>query len=203
MSCKKELIAFVILQLLMIGPLIAEDEDIVDFSEHITPVCEIVGLRAVPPNGWFNVPIDSEDDAVSGCQMMRAGEEQELVGILRLLSARLPEDEDAPPWFAVLIAMEQQVISEMGYTLGEVLWARPEVPISGDGFGNARAVGLAATIEGNDAPQEAHFLVFDRAADKFIITLLTPAKTVDEGVYYKRNTDDFGILIRSLNQKSD
>jgi hypothetical protein len=176
----------------------AEPEDIVDFSGQVTPTCKVVGLTATPPPGWFNVPIDSEDKAISGCQMMRVGEQDELEGIIRLLSAQVEEAAESPPWYAVMIALEQQTISEMGYALGEVLWSRTDVPITGEGFGNARAVGLTASIEGNDIPQEAHFLVFEHGPQKFIITLLTPAQEVDDSVFYKRNTEDFGVLIRSL-----
>jgi hypothetical protein len=180
------------------------DEDVIDFSDKITPVCEVVGLSVEPPPGWFNVPIESADEAVSGCQMMRTGEQDELLGILRLLSVHLPEpdEEDLPPWYDMLLALENQMIANMGYVVGEVLWSRPDVPISGSGFENARAVGLASSIEGSDVPQEAHFLVFENGSQKFIITLLTPAKSVAEGVYYQRNTDDFGILIRSLRQRT-
>jgi len=190
-----------ITQLLISGPLFAEDE-IIDFSDKITPVCEVVGLSVRPPTGWFNVPIESEDEAVSGCQMMRTGEQDELLGILRLLSVHAPETagEDSPAWYDLLLALENQMISGMGYILGDVLWTRLDVPISGSGFENARAIGLATAIEGSDVPQETHFLVFENGPQKYIITLLTPAQSVDEGVYYKRNTDDFGLLIRSLKQ---
>lgn len=183
--------------------LMAEADDIIDYSGQTTATCEVVGLTATPPTGWFNAPIDSTEDAISGCQMMRVGDQDELLGIFRLLSVQLEETEESPPWFAVMIALEQQTISEMGYVVGEMLWSRLDVPISGEGFGNARAVGLAATVEGNETPQEVHFLVFDHGPQKFIITLLTPGQGVDEGVFYQRNTDDFGVLIRSLKQNGN
>jgi hypothetical protein len=195
-------LAVVLLSSSLASPVLAEPDDVIDFSEQTTAICEVVGLTAPPPSGWFNVAIDSDDEALSGCQMMRAGDQEELVGIIRLVSVTVEEEEDSPPWYAVMIAIEQQIIGEMGYELGEVMWSRQDVPISGEGFANARAVGLSASIKGNDTPQEVHFLLFEHGQQKFIITLLTPGRDVDEGVFYKRNTDDFGILIRSLNRKS-
>ena len=129
---------------------------------------------------------------------MRTGESEELVGIMRLLSVTLPASASEPPWFAVMIGLEQESIASMGYTLGGVMWQRDDVPIAGSGFENARAFGLEATIDGNDTPQEAHFLVFEKGEEKYIITLLTPGREVESGVFYKRNTKDFGILIRGL-----
>lgn len=190
----------VLMVILFYIPAHAQDDGVIDFSDQITPTCEVVGLTATPPEGWFSVPIDSGDEPISGCQMMRVGDQDELLGILRLLSAQLEETEDSPPWYAVMIAVEQSIIAEMGYVLGEVLWSRTDVPVSGSGFANARAVGLAASIEGNDIPQEVHFLVFENGPQKYIITLLTPAESVDGGVVYQRNSDDFGVLIRSLTQ---
>lgn len=181
-----------------------EEEDIVDFSDMMTPVCEVHGLSARPPGGWINVPIESDSEAVRGCQMMRIREEgRALVGILRLLSVRLPEPPDDAPWWAMMIGLETGNIAVMGYTLGEVLWSRENVPIQGDGFSGARAVGMASRIEGNDIPQETHFLVFERDDTKYIVTLLTAAREVEKGVYYDRNTADFGVLIRGFNRAAE
>lgn len=192
----------ILLNLLLLGGLIA-DEETLDFSDRMTATCEVEGLTATPPPGWFSVPIESGDEELTGCQMMRTGSEQDLLGILRVMSLYLPQTEDSPPWFAVMASIEQQIVGEMGYILGEVLWSRESVPISGEGFENARAVGLAASIEGNDVPQEVHFLLFESGPQKFIITLLSPGRDYSEGVYYKRNTDDFGVLIRTLTRKPD
>ncbi len=187
-----------LMALMFAGPALAEPDDFVDFSDLVTPTCTIVGLTATPPAGWFNVPIESKDASISGCQMMRVGDQEELLGTLRVLSVQLEVTEESPPWWAAIIALEQGAITKMGYVVGEVLWSRQDVPISGEGFANARAVGLSASIEGNDTPQEVHFLVFEKGPQKFIISLLTPGQDVEEGVYYNRNTADFGILIRSL-----
>src|SRR5210317_1825118 len=75
----------------------AAEEDVVDFTEQITSTCELIGLIGLPPEGWFNVPIQSDRESLAGCQMMRTGDQDELLGILRLLSkvvpAETPEDE--------------------------------------------------------------------------------------------------------------
>ena len=83
--------------------------------------------------------------------------------------------------------------------------SRDDVPISGLGdFKNGTGLGLEATIEGNDTPQEVHFLGFNSPTIQYLLTLSTPARDVEEGVYYKRNTDDFGVLIRTFQlPKSD
>jgi len=177
---------------------VATEDKVVDFSDQMTSVCEVSGLYSPPPPGWFNVPIDTGDARAMGCQMMRTEGNDVLVGILRLLSVKLPDTEDGPPWGMVMIEIERRNIAVMGYSIGEVLWSRETVPISGPGFMNARAVGFKALIEGDDIPQEAQFLVFEKEKEKYIVTLLTPGRKVDEGIYYKRNTDDFGVLIRSL-----
>lgn len=177
----------------------AQNDGTVDFSDKMTPVCEVVGLNARPPEGWFNVPIESGDEAVRGCQMMRAREgDDALVGIARVLSIQLPDATEDPPWWAVVIGFETEAIAVMGYSLGEVLWSRENVAIQGAGFSNARAVGLESRIEGNDTPQEAHFLVFEKGATKYVVTLLSPARSVDGGEHYNRNVADFGLLIRGF-----
>lgn len=175
------------------------DDDVVDFSDRTTPLCEVSGLAAAPPEGWFNVPIESGDPAIEGCQMMRTRADEALVGILRVLSVHVePSEQEAPPWYLILVALEEQNIARMGYGLGEVLWAREDVPIRGAGFENARAVGISARIEGNDTPQEAHFLLFEKGPTKYIVTLLTPARAVEGGAYYDRNVADFGGLIQAF-----
>ncbi len=181
----------------------AEEEDTVDFSELMTPVCEVPGLTATPPDGWINVPIDSEDKAILGCQMMRAGEYGELVGIIRLLSMQLPPEVPDDKWFPIMVEIERHLIAPMGYVLGETLWVRDDVPVSGAGFKSAKAVGFESSITGNDVPQEAQFLGFDGQTSRYIITLLTPGRTVEGGSYYQRNTGDMGRLIqKGLNTSS-
>lgn len=174
---------------------IAVAGDTVDFSEQTTPVCEVEGLRATPPDGWFNVPIDSAEPTLRGCQMMRTREDEALVGIARVLSVTLSEPTVDPPWQVLMLSFERDNIARMGYVPGDVLWRRDNVPIAGTGFTGGLAVGLSARIEGNEAPQEVQFLIFERALTKYVVTLLTPGRSVENGLYYDRNVADFGKLI--------
>lgn len=176
----------------------ATEEDVVDFTEQITPTCELIGLVGLPPADWFNVPIQSEREDFVGCQMMRVGEQQELLGILRLLSRNVPADTPEETWISEIIGMEIAWLAQMGYTVGEPLWSKDDVAMAGTDWGQGKAVGLAATIEGNDTPQEVHLLAFGSPTTKYLITLATPAQEVESGVFYKRNTTDFGTLIRTL-----
>lgn len=181
----------------------SSDDQVVDFSDRLTPRCELSGLTATPPAGWFNVPIDSQDDAIAGCQMMRTGEQDELLGIMRVLSVRLPDGVPEDRWFEVLVEIERQLVAQMGYSLGDVLWLRDKVPVAGPGFGDGRAAGLEASIEGNDVPQEAQFLGFGNQVTKYLLTLLTPAKSIDGGVYHRDNHQGFVSLMREgLNFRS-
>jgi hypothetical protein len=180
-------------------PTLAQGEkDYVDFSDRITPTCELIGLVGIPPEGWFNVPIDSVGENLQGCQMMRTDEQEELVGILRLLSRDFPENTPEETWFTELLGLEVTWLEEMGITLGEPLWRRDDVPMTGTGWEKAKAIGLSASGENSDITQEVHFLAFGGPTTKYLFSLATPAQAVDEGVYYKRNTDDFGVLIRTL-----
>lgn len=177
----------------------ADNDGTLDFSDRATPVCEVAGLRVMPPDGWFNVPIESEEAAIQGCQMMRArAGDDALVGIARVLSVQFTEIPKDPPWWELVVGMEARNINRMGYTLNDVIWSRDEVPIQGPHFTGAKAVGFSASIEDNTAEQEAHFLVFEQGNTKYISTLLTPAATVEEGVYFDRNTADFGSMIRAF-----
>ena len=182
---------------------VAADEDYVDFSDRITPTCELIGLVGVPPEGWFNVPIQSEATDISGCQMMRTNDQEELVGILRLLSKVFPVDTPEETWFSELVGIEVTSLGEMGITLGEPLWRKDDVPMTGMDWENGKAIGLEATIEGNDAPQEVHFLAFGGPTTKYLISLSTPNKAFDDSTHYRRNTGDFAVLIRTMQFPED
>lgn len=184
-------------------PAFAAEEDYVDFTDRITPTCDLIGLVGVPPEGWFNVPIDSSREDVAGCQMMRTSDEEELIGILRVLSHIFPADTLEEIWFSELIGLEVTSLGEMGITLGEPLWRKEDVPMTGTGWDPGKAIGLEASIAANDIPQEVHFLAFGGPTTKYLISLSTPAKGVDDGVMYKRNTADFGILIRTFQFPED
>ena len=175
----------------------AQDDETVDFSDQMTATCELIGLVASPPADWFNVPTESEA-RFRGCQMMRTNEQEELVGLMRLLSLQLPPELSDDEWSKRLIDFETEWLAGMGIQLGETMWKRDDVPIAGQGFEGARAIGYASRIEGNEVPQEVHFLVFAGASSKYLISLSTPARTVEGGVHYQRNTSDFGVLISTL-----
>jgi hypothetical protein len=176
----------------------AAEQDVVDFTKQITPTCELIGLIGLPPEGWFNVPIQSDRESLAGCQMMRTGEQDELLGILRLLSKVVPAETPEDEWLPDFLGLEVAWLGQMGYAVGEPLWKRDDVPMAGTDWGSGKAIGLSATIEGNTTPQEIHFLTFGSPTTKYLITLATPAESVEDGVFYKRNTADFGTLIRTL-----
>jgi hypothetical protein len=170
----------------------------VDFSGKVTPTCEIAGLVVKPTAGWINVPFETPPPGHRGCQMMRTNEREELVGIIRVRSATGPSAEFTEEGFGRLLVNEGLAVSEMGYELAkESLWARENVPVSGAGFRDGRAVGVAARIPGNGVPQEAQFLVFRSDEAKYVFTLLTPQRSHSESLY-QRNSSDFGVVIRSL-----
>ena len=110
----------------------------------------------------------------------------------------VPEGTPEEQWFPALLDLEIGRLGEMGISLGETLFTRDGVPITGSGFDPGKAVGLAATIEGNSTPQEVHFLGFGGPSAKYLLTLSTPGREVDAGVYYQRNTADFGVLLQTF-----
>lgn len=115
-----------LLALTVMATSVTANDDIADFSDQITPVCEVQGLLARPPAGWFNVPMESGEKQVAGCQMMLARESDDaLLGIMRILSVGLADTDtgDNPAW-SVVLAMEIDLVGAMGYALGEVLWTR-------------------------------------------------------------------------------
>ena len=194
-----------LLALTATGTPAAANEDVIDFSDQITPICEVQGLLARPPAGWLNVPIESGEQQIAGCQMMLARDSDDaLLGIMRVLSVDLADTDtgDNPAW-SVALALEIELVGAMGYALGDALWKRDSVPVQGQGFANGRAIGLQAFIEGNDSAQEAHFLMFDKAGVQYIVTLLTPGRDVEESAYYQRNTTDLGKLISTFTAPED
>jgi hypothetical protein len=196
-------LVLLVLSAVAVAPTVAQREEIIDFTDQISSSCELIGLIALPPPGWFNVPIESPLESLVGCQMMRTNENEELVGILRLLSTEVAVETPEETWFAELMGLEIAWLEEMGITLGATLWRRDDVPVAGPGFDSGRAIGLEAVIDGNEVPQEVHFLGFGGPTLKYLLTLSTPARSVADGVYYDRNTADFGALIRSLQLPED
>lgn len=180
----------------------AEDE-VIDLSERTTPTCELIGLVARPPEGWFSVPMEDTPPGLAGCQMMRTGENEELVGIIRLSSGdtggRAPGEESHNRQ----IAIEIEILKAMGIRLhvAEPLWSRHDVPISDlrdAGFSETgQAIGLAAEIEGSGLPQEVHFLTFHGPATQYALVLITPPRETEPEIY-RRNIDDFARVIQTL-----
>ena len=169
-----------------------------DFSDKIKPTCELAKIVARPAEGWFNVPIESPRPGHLGCQMMRANDAEELVGVLRIRSVTAPAAEFSADSDAALIADERKILQRMNVEVGaEPLWTRENVPLKGAGFREARGGGYPASVDGNPVPHEVHFLTFRAEEARYLVTLITPSKRHDEEIY-KRNTDDFGVVIRSL-----
>ena len=169
-----------------------------DFTDKVKPTCELAKIVARPAEGWFNVPIESPRPGHLGCQMMRTNDAQELVGVLRIRSVTAPAAEFGADNEAALVDDERKILQKMNIEVGpEPLWTREKVPLKGAGFREARGGGYPASIDGNPVPHEVHFLTFRAEDARYLVTLITPSKRHDEGVY-KRNTDDFGVVIRSL-----
>jgi hypothetical protein len=131
--------------------------------------------------------------------MLLTNANEEPVGILRIRSLAAPAlKKDGEPFEALFID-EVDAVGRMGFAIvsEEPLFVRTGVPIKGDGFRDAKGLGLAARIEGNRIPQEVHLLMFRSDRAEYIISLMTPAKSHDAKLW-ERNTEDFGTLIRTL-----
>jgi hypothetical protein len=185
--------------LFFIESIAARDDAYLDFTDQMTPVCSVVGLTVEPPTGWINVPIDSQDNTIAGCQMMLI-ESEALIGIMRLLSVQVPDDIDA---HKMLVGIEAQAIVGMNYELGERLWHSENVPVSGlEGFGDGNALGVSLSIPGNANAQEGHFLTFHGPEAHYILTLLTPAESVDDGSHYEKLTRAMSTVMTTLKQRT-
>jgi len=169
-----------------------------DLKELATAVCELPGLTVSPPQPWYSVPIDSDDRAIAGCQMLWEQGDQ-YMGIIRLVSFDLrqrPEQEQ--DWERTALGFEAVVMEQMNFTLGELVWKRDSVPVSGAGFNeNGRAAGFELRLAGVEHPNEAHFLFFENATHKFVISLITPAEAASPDIY-RANTQAMGTLMRTL-----
>ena len=171
-----------------------EDENL---RELATATCELPGLLVKPPSPWYSVPIDSEDVIVEGCQMLWEQGDQ-YMGIMRLVSFDLRErPEESAKWADYAIAFEAMVMEQMNFKLGDVLWKRDVVPITGEGFANARAIGMAAKLGGVAHANEAHFLLFESETHKYVISMLTPSESASPDIY-QANTGAMGVVMRSL-----
>jgi len=173
-----------------------------DLKGLATAVCELPGLSVSPPEPWYSVPIESEDPVVAGCQMLWE-EGDQYMGIMRLVSFDLRErPEQEQDWQRLALGFEAVVMEQMNFTLGEVLWQRDSVPVSGPGFDKpGRAVGFGLELEGVAHPNEAHFLFFENATHKYVISLITPAESASPDIY-KANTQAMGTVMRSLQPRT-
>lgn len=159
--------------------------------------CLMSGLGVKPPHPWYSVQIEAGDPGIDGCQMIWE-EGNQYMGIMRLVSF---DSQLYPPagvkWENFLIGFETKVLEEMNFRVGKPIWKKDTVPISGEGFINAKAIGLEAKLEGVEHPNEAHFLVFEGPSHKYVISIITPAKSVSPEVY-QANTKAMGIVMRTL-----
>lgn len=173
----------------------SSDSGYVDFSDQITEICQVDGLWVRPPTGWISVPIDfGAEGSFVGCQMMLI-ENEALIGILRFVSGRLPSDVDP---HQMLVGVEAQFVQAMNYSLGEALWRRDDVAVAGDGFGEGKALGVSLSLPGNPNPMEGHFLTFQGPERHYIITLLTPADSVNDGIYYDKLTAAMATVMQTV-----
>lgn len=175
-----------------------QQQDVADLVSRAKPVCEMASLVARPADGWHSVPFEAPPTGHRGCQMLRVNDADQLVGILRVRSATAPTDAFTEEGYARLLANEVSAVEAMGVVFDETpLWVRNEVPVTGAGFREGRAVGFPARIESSGLAQEVHFLVFRADKAKYIFSLVTPAQAVEQAEY-DRNVRDFGIVIRTL-----
>lgn len=167
----------------------------VDFSDQATELCQVDGLWVRPPAGWISVPIDfGTRDSFAGCQMMLI-ENEALIGILRFVSGRLPSDVDPQQ---MLVGIEAQFIQAMNYELGGALWRHDDVPVSGDGFEEGKALGVSLSLPGNPNPMEGHFLTFRGPERHYIMTLLTPDESVEGGIHYRKTTAGLSKVMQTV-----
>ena len=166
-------------------------------QELATDTCLTPGLSVAPPSPWYSVPIESGKPGIFGCQMIwEAGDQY--MGIMRLVSfdaAQYPPSDIK--WENLAIAFEVSVMEQMNFKIGELIWKRDTVPVSGEGFANAKAIGLQAHLEGVEQPNEVHFLLFEGVAHKYVISMLTPSESTNPDVY-RKNTQAMGAVMQTL-----
>lgn len=168
-----------------------------DLKPLATSRCEFGALTVVPVDPWYSVPIDSEEPGIEGCQMIWE-EGDQYMGFIRLVAFdnSLFADPEVK-WEDHLVAFEASIMDSMNIRLGEMLWQNRSLPISGEGFHNAKAMALEARLAGVDHANEAHFVLFESDGHKYVISNLTPAESVSPDVY-AANTGAMGRLMRAL-----
>lgn len=199
MTCRNPICLVAAVLLAAHSTMAADSEESMDVGTARASRCELIGLIGHAPEGWSNDPMQFADADLAGCEMLRSGDNGELLGFVRLLSVVVPEETPKDKWLSGLIDLEVGWLQEGGFTLGELLFRRDDVPLSGLGdFENGTGIGLGASSESSDSPREVHFLGFNGPRIQYLLTLLTPAREVDGGIEYRRNIDDFGVLMRTF-----
>ncbi len=182
------------------------DEEIVDFSDQLVPVCNVLGLLAAPPADWFAVPMEGLPEQLAGCQMMRTGPAEELVGIIRVSASQVLDGTPGTDSRQRHILFEIEVLRNMGIVLDleEPLWSRDSVPLAdvgAAGFSDAaQALGYRAVIVDTRTPQEVHLLTFHGPSTQYALVLITPPRFMEEEIY-QRNTTDFGRVLGTLDME--
>lgn len=189
----------VVATLMTAASTLAADQESLDVGGTRPSRCELLGLIGHAPEGWSNDPMQFADAGLAGCEMVRGGQNGELLGFVRVLSVAVPDGTPKDKWLSGLIDLEVGWLQEAGITLGKPLFRRDDVPLSGLGdFENGTGIGLEASSSGSDSPREVHFLGFNGPGIQYLLTLVTTARKVDEGIEYQRNIEDFGVLMRTL-----
>lgn len=190
-----KLTCFTLAALLAAVPCTAAEDD--GLQALATASCEMPGLAVAPPQPWYSVPIESGDPVVEGCQLIWEEGEQ-YMGIMRLVSFDLREKgTGGEKWENLVIAFESMVMDSMGFKLGKPIWKRDPVAVAGEGFGNGKAIALEASLEGVAHANEAHFLLFDSASHKYVISLITPTEAASPDIY-RANTKAMGQVLQTL-----
>jgi hypothetical protein len=167
-----------------------------DFTGLASDRCALIGLAAPAPDGWISIAMQDMPPQLAGCQMLRL-EDEMLLGIMRLISARAADSVAVGQARDGLVALEREIWAEMGLEIGPTLWQRDHVAVSGEGFSDGAAIGLAARIVETDLPQEIHLLMFRRADTHYALSVITPAGD-DAAAHYRANLDGFRQLLGTL-----
>ena len=163
--------------------------------------CEVADLAVTPPSGWLSASVETNDNTIRRCQLTLVVEGS-LFGYVRVSSFDLSgAPADAAPWYQQVVNVETVSIFKKGYTLGEFISSQKDIPITGTGFRNARALVMAAELKHNSFDQEVQFLVFESDNYKYLITLVTPAESVQSGEYYHRNVAGKAEVMQNLVHK--
>jgi hypothetical protein len=180
-------------------PAMSEEAEYEDFSDVVTQRCEVIGLIATPPDGWFNIPMQAMPDQLRGCQMLHVDGDDTLLGIIRLVSVLPGPGLSSDDVRDQLVSLEMSIWTEMGFQVGGPIWVRDEVPLRGDGFDGASAIGLSAIIAESGLPQEIHVLTFrhEPTTTQYVLSLITPRAEEDADAH-RGNLEGFAAVMGGL-----